>query len=202
MELRRSGFSEAEIRARENLLRQNSTASHGHGAQGALHPRADRRRREDRRGRGRLREGNLPDRRAKRRVAAARAGPAGKARPDGRAAEPDHRAQGARSWCNRKPSSRTSRTNREKSDTEAISMAAGGGSGRGHPGSHRSKRPRRRRQGDLETRQTRSVASICLTPCRPAARLSPCLDATWSDNCQVELPLDCRRATKGFCYER
>jgi trigger factor len=27
MELRRSGFSEAEIRARENLLRQNSTAS-------------------------------------------------------------------------------------------------------------------------------------------------------------------------------
>ena len=31
MELRRSGFSEAEIRARENLLRQNSTDQHGHG---------------------------------------------------------------------------------------------------------------------------------------------------------------------------
>ena len=96
MELRRSGFSEAEIRARENQLRQNSTASHGHGPQGALHPGADRRGGEDRRRRGRLREGNLPDRRAERRVAAARAGPARKTRPDGRAAEPDHRAQGAR----------------------------------------------------------------------------------------------------------
>ena len=80
MELRRSGFSEAEIRARENDAAAEQRREHGHGSQGALHPRADRRGREDRRGRGRLREGNLPDRRAERRIAPARAGPVRKTR--------------------------------------------------------------------------------------------------------------------------
>ena len=32
LELRRSGFSDEEIRTHENELRQNSAASHGHGA--------------------------------------------------------------------------------------------------------------------------------------------------------------------------
>ena len=43
LELQRSGFSEDEIRAHENVLRQNSRVGHGPGPEGTLHPRADRR---------------------------------------------------------------------------------------------------------------------------------------------------------------
>ncbi len=109
MELRRSGFSEPEIRARENQLRQNSTASTATALKGALYPRTDCRGREHRCRRGRLREGNLPDGHAEWRVAPPRSGPARKAWFDGRAAEPNRRTQGAWTWCKKRPSSRTSR---------------------------------------------------------------------------------------------
>ena len=48
MELQRSGFSEDEIRAARERAAAEQPRVHGPGAEGALHPRADRRGREDR----------------------------------------------------------------------------------------------------------------------------------------------------------
>ena len=96
LELRRNGFSDAEIQAHENELRQNSAAS---TARALKEHFILERIAEDQKHRGRarrLRTGNRADRRAKRRERAPRAGPAGKGRPDGRPAKSDHRAQGDR----------------------------------------------------------------------------------------------------------
>ena len=192
MELRRSGFSEAEIRARENELRQNSTASHRHGAEGALHPRADRRGGEDRRRRGRLREGNLPDRRAKRRIAPARAGPARKTRPDGRAAEPDHRAQGARSGAvGSQVQGRAVRAGKERHGSDLD-----GGRRRqrlGHPRSH-GRKDRREVRTRRPARQVDKECPVAYSRlrCLPLS-LSPCLERPVGNNCHVSRP----RATAG-----
>ena len=78
MELQRSGFSDEEIHAHENALRQNSTASTARALkehfileriaeEEKIEPTEDG-----------LRRGNPADRRAERRVAAAGAGAAGK----------------------------------------------------------------------------------------------------------------------------
>ena len=94
MELQRSGFSEEEIRAHENSLRQNSMASTARALKEHFILERIAEEEEIDAGERGLRGRNRLDRRAERRIAAAGAGPAGKERLDGRAAEPDRRAQG------------------------------------------------------------------------------------------------------------
>ena len=126
MELQRSGFSEDEIRAHENDPAAEQPRLDRPGPEGTLHPRADRRRREDRRRRRGLRRRNRADRRADGRVAAAGAGPAGKGGLDGRAAEPDHRAEGDRPDPRaRQVQGSALQAGGER--TEAVDSAAGGG---------------------------------------------------------------------------
>ena len=96
LELRRSGFSDAEIRAHENELRQNSAASTARAFK--EHFILERIAEEEKI------DAEPDDYDDEIRLiaaqsgesAAARAGSAGKARPDGHAAKPDHRAQGDR----------------------------------------------------------------------------------------------------------
>ena len=97
----RDGIAAQRFQRRGNPCPREHPAAEQHGcdrpgAEGALHSRADRRRRKDRTDRGGLRVGNPPDRRPKQRVAAAGAGAIGEERLDGRAAKPDRRAQSHR----------------------------------------------------------------------------------------------------------
>ena len=78
MELRRSGFSDDEIRAHANELRQNSKQIDGQGAEGALHPGEARREEKIEAAAGRLRRRNQADRRAERRERPPGCGPRSK----------------------------------------------------------------------------------------------------------------------------
>ena len=94
MELRRSGFSEAEIRARENVLRQNSAASTARSLKEHFILERIAEDESIEAEEGDFEKENLPHGDAKWRVAAAGAGPNREAGPHGRAAKPDHRTQG------------------------------------------------------------------------------------------------------------
>ena len=96
MELQRSGFSDEEIQAHENALRQNSTVSTARALKEHFILERIAEEEEIDAGQAGLRRGNPPDRRPEQRVAAAGPGAAGEIRLDGRAPQPDHRAQGDR----------------------------------------------------------------------------------------------------------
>src|SRR5262249_38293874 len=108
---------------------------HGAGPEGALRAAEDRRGREDRDRRGRPERRDRADRRGEQRVAAARPGPAGEGRPDGRPGLGDDRARGAR------PDPGQRRVRRRAA---RPARAADGGDGRGAGRARRDARPDRR----------------------------------------------------------
>ena len=120
---------------------------HGPAAQGAFHPRADRRGRKDRRRTGRLRSRDQPDRGSERRKHASRSGASRTARFDGRFAESNHRTEGDRVGPVEARRSRMSPSSR-KAPTSKPSI--------GRPAAKRTTRKRKFPKPSMEARSNRS----------------------------------------------
>jgi len=147
LELRRAERDPAEQRR-----------GHGPGPERALHPRADRRRGRDRGHGVGLHRGDRAVGQAERRVAASGAGKTREIRGDGRAAQPDHRAEGDRT--DPRPRPVQGGTFRVRAAGGRGVGPGGRGSRRGDPrGQARGRRPRRRRPagGAPLARMTRSA---------------------------------------------
>ena len=205
MELRRSGFSEAEIRARENMLRQNSTASTATALK--EHFILERIAEEEKID---VEEGDYEKEIF---LIAAQSGESPRrvrAQLEKRGLMDVLRNQiierkVLEAGADRKPSSRTNRTQPRKSDTEAISMAAGGGSGGRNPRNHGSrKKPKRSKrrmhvQALWSTIRAASIVAVRRLPGRSCSA-SACPDATWLQRLPsrwTRAPLDvCRSHTK------